>query len=46
MAKTEQGLKIRLIKHTAAPAIPDSGSYEARFPFAMKTSVATLATEI
>ena len=25
-------MKIRLIKHTAAPAIPDSGSFEVRFP--------------
>jgi hypothetical protein len=25
-------MKIRLLKHTAAPAIPDSGSFEVRFP--------------
>ena len=25
-------MKIRLLKHTAAPAVPDSGSYEVRFP--------------
>jgi len=25
-------MKIRLFKHTAAPAVPDSGSYEVRFP--------------
>jgi len=24
-------VKIRLLKHTAAPAVPDSGSYEVRF---------------
>lgn len=26
------GQKIRLIRHTAAPVLPDSGSYEVRFP--------------
>jgi hypothetical protein len=25
-------MKIRLLKHTAAPAVPDSGSYEVKFP--------------
>jgi hypothetical protein len=25
-------VKIRLLKHTAAPAVPDCGSYEVRFP--------------
>jgi hypothetical protein len=25
-------VKIRLLKHTAAPQVPDSGSYEVRFP--------------
>ena len=25
-------MKIRLLKHTAAPAVPDSGSFEVRFP--------------
>jgi hypothetical protein len=25
-------VKIRLLKHTAAPEIPDAGSYEVRFP--------------
>jgi hypothetical protein len=25
-------MKIRLLKHTAVPAVPDSGSYEVRFP--------------
>ena len=25
-------MKIRLLRHTAAPAVPDSGSYEVRFP--------------
>ena len=25
-------MKIRFLKHTAAPAVPDSGSYEVRFP--------------
>jgi hypothetical protein len=25
-------LKIRLFKHTAAPSVPDSGSYEIEFP--------------
>lgn len=24
--------RIRIIKHTAAPVIPDAGSYEVRFP--------------
>jgi hypothetical protein len=24
--------KIRLLRHTAAPAVPDSGGYEVRFP--------------
>jgi hypothetical protein len=25
-------MKIRLLKHTAAPSVPGSGSYEVRFP--------------
>ena len=25
-------MKIRLLKHTAAPEVPDSGGYEVRFP--------------
>ena len=25
-------MKIRLLKHTAEPEVPDSGSYEVRFP--------------
>jgi len=25
-------VKIRLLRHTASPAVPDSGSYEVRFP--------------
>ena len=25
-------MKIRLLKHTAAPFVPDSGSYEVNFP--------------
>jgi hypothetical protein len=25
-------MKIHLLKHTAAPSVPDSGSYEVRFP--------------
>ena len=25
-------MKVRLLKHTAAQAVPDSGSYEVRFP--------------
>jgi hypothetical protein len=25
-------MKIRLIKHTAEPEVPDNGSYEVRFP--------------
>jgi hypothetical protein len=25
-------MKIRLLKHTAAPDVPDCGSYEGRFP--------------
>jgi hypothetical protein len=25
-------MKIRLLKHTVAPAVPDSGSFEVRFP--------------
>ena len=25
-------MKVRLLRHTAAPAVPDCGSYEARFP--------------
>ena len=25
-------MKIRLLKHTAAPAVPDCGSYEVAFP--------------
>jgi hypothetical protein len=26
------GMKIRLLKHTSAPAVPDAGSFEVRFP--------------
>ena len=25
-------MKVRLLRHTAAPAVPDCGSYEVRFP--------------
>ncbi len=25
-------MNIRLLRHTAAPAVPDSGSFEVRFP--------------
>lgn len=25
-------MKIRLLRHTSAPAVPDAGSYEVRFP--------------
>jgi hypothetical protein len=25
-------MKVRLLKHTAAPDVPDAGSYEVRFP--------------
>jgi hypothetical protein len=31
MGKTTER-KIRLLKHTAAPAVPDSGSYEVQYP--------------
>jgi hypothetical protein len=25
-------MQVRLLRHTAAPAVPDSGSFEVRFP--------------
>ena len=31
-------MKIRLLKHTAAPAVPDCGSYEVRFPDAREST--------